>query len=374
MDKKDTHTHSSSSACTTAGSISRFYRSQRQRISSSSAVAPFFANTAIFGNLGNSEFSKKLHTAGSSITSQSTQQGKEWHGSEDEASASTSRSFISGDKDGQYISKTVRLSQPLAFPQKEDVFTAPAFRYAKFGTSPYSDVLVVFTNAIRQETRDLFHILYCLYERPVNELERGDIKSFYYWYHDYRFFFETCVDALQNVYLPWVEWLLDISEVGMCSMEYFETEAAALQRTVRKTHEYSPEFLGYEPKKASARLRSIFTRFSKRLLGYLSALEKTTMKVTEYLYLNEDSVRLGKVMIDYISKAPRHKKNLRLLAGWMHKCNERIPLWRKDILGRRKALSSGKENRGATQEDCLTYFNAKCRTLVGDVVVGIAKE
>lgn len=252
-------------------------------------------------------------------------------------------------------------------PAKEDVFNAPAFHLKHFGHTWYSDVLTIYTNALRYETKILFFILYCLHER-VSVLEIGDIESFYSWYEDYATFFETIIDVLQEVYLPWVECLEDLPSSKPWA--HFNEVAVALKRTVRKTRTHSSNILALEPSKAAARLRSIFTKFAPRFLEFLSALEDSTINIVEHRHTQEDCDTVSKQMAAVIAQRANYRRNFVILLRWLevHKRYETAASWRRKYMDTASLVSFGIWKRAGAQEDCLAYFKNKCRSVTDEAL------
>lgn len=253
-------------------------------------------------------------------------------------------------------------------PTKHDVFNTSAFHLTQFGHTWYSDVLVIYTNALRHETKTLFFILHCLHER-ASTLEVGDIKSFYCWYDDYATFFETIVDVMQGVYLPWVECLVDLPSSR--PRTYFTEAAVALKRTVQKTREHSKVILALEPSKAAAKLRSIFTKFTPRFLEYISALEDSTIMIVECQYTEEDCDIVSRQIVAVITQKPNYRKSFILLLRWLEasKRYETAALWRRKYLDATSLISFGMRKRLRAQEDCLTYFRSKCRAIPNEALM-----
>lgn len=250
-------------------------------------------------------------------------------------------------------------------PTRHNVFIVPAFHLKQFGHTWYSDVLVIYTNALRHETKTLFFVLYCLHER-ASALEVGDIKSFYCWYSDYATFFETIIDVLQEVYLPWVECLAGSPSSKQNS--YFPETAAALKRTVRKTRDHSKNILAFEPSRAAAKLESIFTKFAPCFLEYVSALEDSTTMIVQCQYTEEDCDMVSRQIVTVITQKPNYRRNLVLLLRWLEACKryETAALWRRKHLDTPSFISYGIWKRAGAQEDCLAYFRSKCKTVLNE--------
>lgn len=245
----------------------------------------------------------------------------------------------------------------------QDAFNAPSFRLMPFGDAWYVDVLTVYTNALRYETKTLFFVLYCLHER-AGELEVGDIKSFYGWFEPYHNFFGAIVETLQDTFLPWVERSADLPSSK--PREFFEEEAAGLRRTVRKTLEHREDFIGFPPKKAAAKLRRIFSKFAIHLLGYLSALEESTAMIIECHYSVGECLTVSRQMVSVLSKQTHYKKNTVLLLRWFGDRHETAAQWRKEHLDKKSYVSFGRWKRPGPQEECLSYFKKKCKTIPED--------
>lgn len=247
----------------------------------------------------------------------------------------------------------------------QDAFNAPSFRPMPFGEAWYADVLTVYTNALRQETKTLFFVLYCLYER-ADELEVGDIKSFYGWFEPYHNFFGNILGLLQDTFLPWVERSADLPSSK--PRTYFEKEGTGLRRTVRKTLEHKEDFISFPPKKAAAKLRNIFSKFATQLLAYLSALEETTSMIIERHYSIEECLGVSRRMVSVLTKQPHYKKNVVLLLRWLGDRYETAALWRKEHLDAKSNFSFGRWKRPGPQEECLAYFKQKCKAIPEDAL------
>ena len=241
-----------------------------------------------------------------------------------------------------------------------DAFVAPSFRPMPYGEAWYADVLAVYTNAVRYETKTFFFILYCLHER-ADTLEVGDIKSFYTWFEPYHNFFAALVQVLQATFLPWVERSADLPDSS--PRAFFDTEAAGLQRTVRKTLKHKQDFLAYPPKKAAAKLRTIFNKFAIHLLTYISALENSTASIVESQYSVEECREISQKMVTVFLNKAHHKKNIVLLLRWFEDRHETTAQWRKQHLDMRTNMSYGRWKRPSAQEECLAYFRKKCKVM-----------
>lgn len=250
-------------------------------------------------------------------------------------------------------------------PPVADRFTSPSFRLVPYGDAWYSDVLVIYTNALRKETKTLFFILYCLHER-AETLELGDIKSFFVWFEDYHLFFHAVVDVLQEVYLPWVERIADLP--ASRPRLYFEEKASSLKRTVRKTAEHREHILAFEPEKAARKLRNVFTRFAPRMLDYISSLEDSTAMIVECQYTIEDCIVVSKQMVAAMAQKDNYRKNIVLLLRWLDKRQQTAALWRREYMDTRSFLSYGRWKQAGAQEDCLAYFKGKCRAVPNDAL------
>lgn len=250
----------------------------------------------------------------------------------------------------------------------EDAFHAPSFRPMPYGDAWYADVLTVYTNAVRFETKTFFFVLYCLYERS-DEIEVGDIKSLYGWFEPYHNFFGAILEVLQGAFLPWVERSADLPSSK--PREFFNLEATALRRTVRKTLEHKEDFLAFPPKKAATKLRKTFSKFAVQLLEYLSSLEESTAPIIECHYSIEECRSVSRKMVSDLSKLPHYKKNLALLLRWFGDRHETAAQWRKEHLDAKSNISFGRWKRPGPQEECLSYFKKKCKAISEDRFRGI---
>lgn len=247
-----------------------------------------------------------------------------------------------------------------------DAFNAPSFRLMPFGDAWYADVLTIHTNALRYETKTLFFILYCLYER-ADTLEVGDIKSFYGWFEHYHNFFVAEVALLQETFLPWVERSADLPSSR--PREYFEKSADALQRTAKKTLEHKEDFVGFSPGKAARKLRAIYSKFAVHLLDYLSGLEDSSAMIIECHYTIEEGIEASQKMVSALSQKPHYKKNIVLLLRWLADRQETAAQWRKQHLDVKTNMSYGRWKRPSSQEECLSYFRKKCKAVVEESII-----
>ena len=246
-------------------------------------------------------------------------------------------------------------------PAQKHVFSAPAFRLVPYAKAWHLDIVIIFTNALRFETKSLFFILYCLHERSQT-LERGDIESFFEWYTPYHNFFTTVISLLHATFLPWIEHSADLPDSS--SRAFFVSLGSDLSRIVRQTLLHKRHFLNkYQPPKAAEKLRAIFTSLAVRLLDYLTKLETACSPLIESHYSVAEGRKMSRSLISEMATMPNFKKNLVLLLRWLETKPETSAAWRREHLDTRSGFSYARWKRPAAQEECMAYFARKCKAI-----------
>lgn len=195
---------------------------------------------------------------------------------------------------------------------EEKVFSMPAFKLRHFqrANSQSTDIIVLYTNAVRHESRVLYTILYCLHER-CNELHLGDIQSFFVWLGDYHIFFCTFISLVNDVLLP---ALRDLIPFRHYTPQYFADEGQRLNRIVDKTLRAANLFTNrYSTSQATDKLSDIYSHFSQPLLWYLFSLEKYCSVIITRFSTHEDTQSISLTMATALKNKDHFKRTLPLL-------------------------------------------------------------
>lgn len=195
---------------------------------------------------------------------------------------------------------------------QEKVFSMPAFKLRQFqrANSLSTDIIVLYTNAIRYESRILFTILYCLHER-CDELHPGDIQSFFVWFRDYHIFFCTFISIVNDVLLP---ALRDLIPFRHYTPKYFADEGQRLNRIVDKTLRSADIFTNrYSASRTADKLLDIYSHFSQPLLWYLFSLEKYCSVIIPRFSTDEDTEAISLTLATALQKKDHFKRTLPLL-------------------------------------------------------------
>lgn len=257
-------------------------------------------------------------------------------------------------------------------PGNKNVFHCPAFKLRPYGKIWHRDNVVFFSNAVRYETRGLYFILYCLLERDPEELEAGDIESFFAWFNPYYDFITTVLSVLQTTFLPWIEAAGDVASIAPSI--FFSNMYLSLQKNIRRAIRYEKKLLKLPPPEAAQKLHKLFFSYGKRLLIYFSKLEDAASAVLENAVLANkmsiDECRLmSRALIKEISTMPSFRKNLVLLLRWVDHLPETTALWKREHLDTRAAVLVKFWNRPRMEEECIDYFARKCKAVPQDLTV-----
>lgn len=221
-----------------------------------------------------------------------------------------------------------------------NAFTSPAFKLRAFHTTTSSstDGIVLYTNAIRHSTNNLFCILYSLHERRYNNLQMGDLSSFFIWFKDYHTFFCNFISLMNDVFLP---SLREVVPFRNTTPPYFSEEGQRLNRIVHKTfttanlkfnnienQQDEQQVVSNKLVKHVDKLIHIYCIiFAQSLCSYLYSLEKYCTAVYSRFCSIQTSMLISKNMANALKQMPNFHRSLPLLLRWLQHRPQTTAKW-----------------------------------------------
>lgn len=222
--------------------------------------------------------------------------------------------------------------RPLVTPtfssDANEAFSVPAFKIRAFrtATSYRTDIIVLYTNAVRHEMQALFMILSSMHERKQCNLETGDIESFFIWFIDFHDFFCNFVSLINDILLP---SLRDFIPFRHTTPQYFASEGQSLNRIVAKTLSTQERFMKLysEPGRAASKLIQIYSDFAQPLMSYLFHLEKYCSDVYDRFLTAQAAANISRTMADVLKRMPHFKRCLPILLRWLEHRPHTTSIW-----------------------------------------------
>lgn len=206
-------------------------------------------------------------------------------------------------------------------------FSAPAFKLRAFrtATSYRTDIIVLFSNAVRYESQALFTILYCLHER-MGLLQTGDIDSFFVWFADFHDFFCHFIKLVNDVLLP---ALRDVIPFRHVTPPFFAEEGQRLNRIVAKTMSSRNHFAQRypDPQEAASKLVRIYSSFAQPLLTYLFSLEMYCSNVYERFLNAPTALVISRSLASELRQISNFSRSLPILMRWLERRPHTANTW-----------------------------------------------
>lgn len=243
----------------------------------------------------------------------------------------------------------------------QDQFSMPAFKLRPFRRdgSQNTDLIIIYTNAIRHESRTLFTILYCLYERRA-ELHIGDIESFFVWFGDYHDFFCTFITLVNDIFLP---ALRDLVPFRHLTPQYFANEGERLNRIVAKTNSSAEVITNrYAPSEATRKLLQVYSSFAQPVLWYLFSLEKYCAVVIERFASDDDTRAVSLAMATTMRTMLHFKRTLPILLRFLEHRPQTTFLWLRQHYHFHTIRLYRFWKRPREHERTLEYFQMVCKS------------
>lgn len=203
--------------------------------------------------------------------------------------------------------------------REKGTFSAPAFKLRAFrtDTSYRTDIIVLYSNAVRFESQALFTILYCLHER-MDVLQSGDIDSFFVWFGDFHDFFCHFIALVNDFLLP---ALRDVIPFRHVTPLYFAEEGRRLNRIVAKTMSSRHHFANLypDPQQAASKLITIYSSFAQPLMTYLFNLEMYCSNVYERFLNAPAALSISRFIASALRKMSNFSRSLPILMRWLER-------------------------------------------------------
>lgn len=240
----------------------------------------------------------------------------------------------------------------------KDAFSVPALRYRPFMKDPektrQTDLIVIYTNAMRHQSRGLYLILYCLNER-ISSLQPGDMKSFFAWFSPYHDFFCSFIAVVNDILLP---SLRDLVPFRHRTPGFFATEGERLNRIVSKTYKSQSYFCDHlSLREATTKLCKIYASFAQPLLTYLSSVEEYSAVIIS-TFVHDDRAYHG-VAVDMVrafKAMPHFPRTIVLIMRWLEPRPQTTDRWLRQHLDVFSVLMYRWWKRDGPQEKTLYYF------------------
>lgn len=229
------------------------------------------------------------------------------------------------------------------------VFAAPAFHLTAFGRRAAHDVVALYCNALRAESRTLFLLLCCLHERaPL--LRRGDLVSFFIWLRPYAHFVRAALAAAHS-------GLVARLALPPAQRALFDRRAAAVQRPLHKLLSHQQAVLNAHPQKAALRLLALFNTYATHLLAYLHSLETSLPVLIRAAHPSAAQLdRLSALVFAHFRAEPHFRTNLVRLLRWLAARPNTAANWRRRHLDHPTALRNTQWKKSGPAEEVVHYF------------------
>ncbi|PXF41428.1 hypothetical protein BWQ96_08863 [Gracilariopsis chorda] len=235
-------------------------------------------------------------------------------------------------------------------PPTRPVFCSPAFRLVSYGRRPEYDLVALYTNALRAESRTLFLLLLCLHER-CHSLQRGDLSSFFIWFEPYAHFVLAVVSLFQRFLLP------HLHQLKPFQLQSFAQLAEMLQTPLSKLLKHNNAVVNCNPRKVPHKLLTLFKPYAQHLLTYAHNLEHICPALIHDAHQTPPhKTQLSKQLFAHFRKQPHFSTNLVRLLRWLAARPQTAAYWRRDHLDAATAIRYTQWKKTGPCEEIVQYF------------------